>query len=462
MTSLGLWIFAAAMLAVLVQAGVCFWRELGETDQLARHFVKAEADAIAKTLFAEDGTARNERNPLAARLLTDPKLVFRVSTADNRVLFAHNADMFPHHIAQAPKHMPNGFVLRRLDPDRFIYVGAIEKFVADRPLWIEISTVANPSGYWFRAIVRDVYEDAIQPIAIATSLQLLITLLGLHLLLRPFRAAALQVEARNPAVAFATVDIDGLPIEVASYGKAVNDLVTRARTLVQSNERMANVILHELRRPLTAMKLELATMSGNQAASLRNDLARLETTVDGLLELARAKGQTRTAVTNIVDLEICTRAALTALSTLATNRGATVEIRIDRPDTFAGHSRLVEEAICNVVENAIKHAGEAARILITCGPGRTVTIDDDGPGICPSLADTLTQPFVRQSSQIDGWGLGLSIVKETLDLHQGEIKIERAPLGGARFQLLFHYERQALRTNEPFPEPLPARAPSPA
>jgi len=110
---------------------------------------------------------------------------------------------------------------------------------------------------------------------------------------------------------------------------------------------------------------------------------------------------------------------------------------VDRPEPFFGNQAAVMEAVQNVVENAIKHGPEGNNVLITCGPGCVIKIDDSGPGLNVDDAERLFKPFERGETGADGSGLGLAIVKIAVDLHRGSIKVGQSPLGGAEFVLRF-------------------------
>ena len=92
----------------------------------------------------------------------------------------------------------------------------------------------------------------------------------------------------------------------------------------------------------------------------------------------------------------------------------------------------------NLVENAAKHSPPGARIAVRCGPGAQLSVEDSGPGLDEAEKDRIFSAFGRgRKTPAEGYGLGLAIVRQVVELHRGRIVTGRSPLGGARFQLCF-------------------------
>jgi signal transduction histidine kinase len=102
-----------------------------------------------------------------------------------------------------------------------------------------------------------------------------------------------------------------------------------------------------------------------------------------------------------------------------------------------GDPNAMLEAVQNLIENAVKHSPPGAKVEVTCGPGRGMTIEDSGPGLTDVDVDRLFEPFHRGKTSAEGVGLGLAIVKAAVALHRGSIEVGQSVLGGARFSLRF-------------------------
>jgi signal transduction histidine kinase len=186
------------------------------------------------------------------------------------------------------------------------------------------------------------------------------------------------------------------------------------------------------------MMLELGNVSDKRARQLEKDVADMSDTVNRLLTLARLDS---------LELEISKRIDLVPLAVetierfkpWAATRGTALNLKVDEPAFFEGDPASIREAIRNLVENAIKHTPAGATIQVGCGPGSSIIVEDNGPGISEAEALELFKPFNKGKRARDGEGagLGLTIVKNAVALHKGSIEVGRSALGGARFSLKF-------------------------
>jgi signal transduction histidine kinase len=99
-----------------------------------------------------------------------------------------------------------------------------------------------------------------------------------------------------------------------------------------------------------------------------------------------------------------------------------------------GDSLLVGIAIENLVANALRAAGEGrVRVAVELrGRAACLVVEDDGPGIQDDLTERVFEPFF--TTHATGTGLGLAVVRKVIRAHHGEVRAERSPLGGARFE----------------------------
>ena len=171
---------------------------------------------------------------------------------------------------------------------------------------------------------------------------------------------------------------------------------------------------------------------------LETDIAEMSGALYRLMTIARLEASTgirREA--QIVQLDNIARSVIARLLPLAKTYECKLSLIDDRSEPLLGNSAAVTEAVRNVVENAIKHGPVGNHVLITCGPGCVIAIDDSGPGLDPDGAQRLFEPFERGETKAEGFGLGLTIVKVAVDLHNGSIEAGQSPLGGARFVIRF-------------------------
>ncbi len=201
------------------------------------------------------------------------------------------------------------------------------------------------------------------------------------------------------------------------------------RFLSQRTEMLAGVS-HDLRTPLTRMKLELA-MLGDQplVAGLKTDVAEMERMVDSYLAFARGEGEEQPEPVDLGPIlnEVVTTARRTNPDvTLATEGDLVVSAR---PQT-------IKRCLDNLVSNAARHGKVVELRAVRRTRWIEVTIDDDGPGVPAARREDVFKPFVRldaaRTAGSGGVGLGLTIARDAVRSHGGDVVLEDSPLGGLR------------------------------
>jgi two-component system osmolarity sensor histidine kinase EnvZ len=162
---------------------------------------------------------------------------------------------------------------------------------------------------------------------------------------------------------------------------------------------------------------------------LKADVAEMERMVEGYLAFARGEGSEAVTRTNLRDL-------LEDVVAAARRAGNLVDFTADGDLTVSVRKEGLRRCIANLVSNAAQY-GTRAVVSATRKPDSIeLTVDDDGPGIPEDKYETVFRPFSRldQSRNVEtgGVGLGLTIARDVIHAHGGEIKLSRAPLGGLR------------------------------
>jgi signal transduction histidine kinase len=93
----------------------------------------------------------------------------------------------------------------------------------------------------------------------------------------------------------------------------------------------------------------------------------------------------------------------------------------------------IREALRNLIENAVKHTPPGTKVDVTLTHGLELIVEDDGPGIADEICENWFEPFRKGPSVSDGTGLGLTIVKQAMELHGGSVEVTKSQTGGARF-----------------------------
>ena len=243
--------------------------------------------------------------------------------------------------------------------------------------------------------------------------------------------------------------------EVAFLARRFNQAAERVQTLVQSHEALlasqksllANAS-HELRSPLTRIRMGLELMGGDGSLASRQEIARNITELDQLIEeiLLASRLDAREAdlgTIEAVDLiglaaEECARVGA-ELDLAADWRAAQAAHTGDPALPVQGVAKLLRRAVRNLLENAHRYAaGTGMLSLSQTGTQAVIRVCDRGPGVPPALRERIFEPFYRLPGATEregGVGLGLALVKSIALRHGGQVHCEARPGGGACFVL---------------------------
>jgi two-component system osmolarity sensor histidine kinase EnvZ len=218
--------------------------------------------------------------------------------------------------------------------------------------------------------------------------------------------------------------------EVRKAARAFLDMRDRIRRQIEQRTAMLAGVSHDLRTPLTRMKLQLAMAKATpENDNLRQDLEEMEKMLEGYLTFARGEGN---EATERVDM----KTVLERITGNARRQGYAIET------SYAGELALwarpvaIERALANLVSNACKYAKHVWVEARAQEEAIEVFVDDDGPGIPKDQRDEVFRPFYRleksRNPKTGGVGLGLSIAQDIIHSHGGEIYLEQSPKGGLR------------------------------
>jgi two-component system osmolarity sensor histidine kinase EnvZ len=254
---------------------------------------------------------------------------------------------------------------------------------------------------------------------------------------KPIRRLAAAAEAFGMGREVGAIKPEGAA-EVRQAAQAFNQMQARVRRFLSQRTEMLAGVSHDLRTPLTRMRLALAMMPGRIAdaeeiAELTADVVEMERMIDAYLAFARGEGSEQAEPVDLAQLA-------EEMAARARRDGAAVEVAVPaitlklRPDAM-------RRALSNLIDNARRHgrriALSAARVARPGGSAVEIAVDDDGPGIPVAQREEAFRPFVRLSDApgSGGTGLGLAIARDIVRAHGGEIFLEDGPLGGLRARI---------------------------
>ena len=218
--------------------------------------------------------------------------------------------------------------------------------------------------------------------------------------------------------------------EVRNAATAFQTMKIRLRRSIQQRTEMLAGVSHDLRTPLTRMKLSLAMLPESpEAKELGNDVGDMERMIEGYLAFARGEGDEEPGPVDLSDI-------LQEVAGNARRDNANVAVGWNGDMHVELRTLAMKRCLTNLVTNALRHGDKAE---LHANRGRTtveITIDDDGPGIPPEKYEEVFRPFYRldSSRNVDtgGAGLGLTIARDVARAHGGDVALAPSPLGGLR------------------------------
>ncbi|MES3013520.1 MAG: ATP-binding protein [Pseudomonadota bacterium] len=282
---------------------------------------------------------------------------------------------------------------------------------------------------------------------IAPALALLVWWLAAQTL-APLKRLADGVRARDEQ-SLQPLPAVGLPDEVAPLVGALNGLLQRLSASLGAQRAFVADAAHELRSPLTALKLQMQLLKrapddaarGAAVEALNDGIDRAARLVEQLLALARAEPGAVLAAAVELDLSELVRAAIVDTLPFALARGSSVELFADAPVLVRGDAAALTALVRNLADNALRYAPRGARVELRVrdeGDAALLQVDDSGPGIAPAERSRVFDRFYRHAAADEaGTGLGLAIVRSVAERHGATVTLGDSPLGGLRAEVRF-------------------------
>jgi len=251
--------------------------------------------------------------------------------------------------------------------------------------------------------------------------------------IRPIRRLAVAVDSFGKG---RDTEIDFKPegaTEVRQAAQAFNLMSQRIRRQIRQRTDMLSGVSHDLRTPLTRMKLQLAMLNDSpEIDELGDNVQEMEKMIDGYLTFARGEGGEKSVETDLTDLvaELADQWRRNGLSIDHHSEGRIVTWL--KPESF-------RRCIDNLLANARRYAEHVWVQVGRRGDRIEVVIDDDGPGIPEEEYENAFRPFYRldrsRNPDTGGTGLGLAIARDIVRVHGGDIVLEKSPHGGLRIRV---------------------------
>jgi signal transduction histidine kinase len=241
----------------------------------------------------------------------------------------------------------------------------------------------------------------------------------------------------------ATIDADGIlprlpesgPAELKATARAINTMTVRLKNAAESRMRLVAAAGHDLRTPMTRMRLRAEFLDEEDRSMWLSDLEELDHIADSAIQLVREETQREKSQLLRVDeviTEICKDLA---------SMKASVTVMEMKPVTISSAPLALTRAVRNLVINAATHGGGAFVTVGLESSTALITIDDEGPGIPDQSMSRVFEPFFRvdpaRRKSGPGAGLGLAIAKEIVERHGGKLTLQNRSPRGLRQIIIF-------------------------
>ena len=329
--------------------------------------------------------------------------------------------------------------LVRLDPDDPPFVTAVERDGGDAIV------VTGRSTEEADATLATVGVLLAASVPLVAGIVALTTWFAVGRSLAPVERMRQQVEEMSASDLSRRVDEPPTRDEIGRLAHTMNGMLGRLQDAQAAQRRFVSDASHELKSPLASLRqyAEVAHAHPDRisAAELSDAVleegARLERLVQGMLVLSRADEgglALHVADVDLDDLLLAEAERLRAVGAVG------VDVTGVHPVRVRGDVGLLSQVTRNLADNAARHARSHVRLGVAAAPaGAVLTVADDGAGIPAAERDRVFERFVRldeaRARDAGGSGLGLAIVREIVRAHGGDVRVDAAPSGGARFSV---------------------------
>lgn len=225
------------------------------------------------------------------------------------------------------------------------------------------------------------------------------------------------------------------PDEVRRVTQAFNAMQERIARHMRERSQMLAALGHDLRSPITALRLRAEMVDDDEMRErLSTSIEEMQSMVETSLDFARGIGGDEPSI------EIDIRSLIEDIAGELRDSGADVDVELGVAALAVGRPVSLKRVFRNIIENAARY-GERARISLSASEGTIIVIiDDDGPGLDEANLESVFEPFSRlessRSRDTGGIGLGLTIARDIIGAHGGDITLENRDSGGLRARII--------------------------
>tara|TARA_Y100000590_G_scaffold16461_1_gene19831 strand:+ start:314 stop:1627 length:1314 start_codon:yes stop_codon:yes gene_type:complete len=222
-------------------------------------------------------------------------------------------------------------------------------------------------------------------------------------------------------------------LEIRQAGYEFDKMRKRIIRHLNQRSEMLSGISHDLRTPLTRIKLQLAFIKDQEIAKkLSNDVLEMEKMLNEYLQFARSSFSEKTEKFNMAEL---------IENNIEKYGSKNISTKLDKTIIMNGRKNLIQRCLNNLIDNSIKYSNNIHIQLTKNNNYLAVIIDDDGPGISKKEYSNVFKPFYKidksRSDSKSSVGLGMSIASDVVRSHGGTIALDKSPQNGLRVKVIF-------------------------
>lgn len=421
----------------LAQAGTLFlgFLLIGMTysDGRSAYFDSVLADRIASAVQPDGNRLKFVRESLSDNVLgREPGLWFVASDEDGRVLDFGDVPPAYRSLAESLRELEFVELRSRVPPYRLVATIVVQERAWGR-LHLLVGGVSS-LGVTQKAIivVKGLVAWFLAPVILVTVVVTFWIILRAVGKITQLAAQASLIDVTQAGSA--QLDHTAVPAEVGPLVTAFNGALRRIDEHIVARDRFLADAAHELRLPIAVLAMRIDTLpAGAERDRLNADLARLANIAEQLLDIQRLGGQLQEKA-SALDLGVLARQVASDVAPLILAAGYTFAVdEIGRDIRVKGDSGALERVIICLLQNAMIHGGGSGQITVAIDEAGALSVSDQGPGVPIHERDRIFAPFYRLQSSASGNGLGLHLASEIVDAHQGQLSVEQARGGGARF-----------------------------
>jgi signal transduction histidine kinase len=432
-------VIAVAITSVLMSLALSWLLNLA-TSNIHDRAMQEQAESLAHHLISQaDGSLALDLPADLQGLYSQPYGRYSYAVVDDRgnALYSSLKDRAPI-FPEDPRAAAVEFLETR-NGEAAISGASIRSLVGTRTVWIQAAEDLANRDVLIDDIVKDFFKN-VGWITLPILLILLVTDIAIfRRALRPLRQASEIAQHIGPARTDVRLPVNEIPSEVRPLVSAVNQALDRLDQGFRIQREFTADAAHELRTPLSILRTRVDTLENQRIAdALHQDIEAMSRVVGQLLDIAELDAFTIDPGELADARGVCFEVA-EFIAPLALEQGREIALLASNaPVWVKGNAEMMQRAVRNLAENAIKHAPPDTVVEFVVEEDGTVRVRDQGPGIPEEERDLIFRRFWRRDrSQQGGTGLGLSIVQRIVELHGATITVENRYGGGAEFSIHF-------------------------